>query len=194
MKALIVYTHPNRESLNGAFLKKSIEGLKKNSSLESYEVLDLYGEEFNPVLIFNDKIKRRDMFKLPELARYREQIKNADTIIMIYPIWWGRPPAMLLGYIDRLFSTNFAYRFTQGKIMPEGLLKDKRVYCITTMQGPRGYLQLFMGNVHQILMKKVLFNFVGIKKVKFFEFGGMEKKEGKQKRYLSRIETFLSKI
>lgn len=191
MNILIVYTHPNKESLNGAFLEKTLSGLKKNNKVKQIEVLDLYSENFDPVLIFNNEIKRRDMYKAPYMEKYRNQFSSADVAIFIYPIWWGRPPAMLLGYIDKLFSTNFAYKHVPGKIMPQGLLKGKKVICISTMQGPTGYLKLLMGNVHKILMKKVLFNFVGIKNIKFFEFGSMEKKDGKQTHYLNKIENIM---
>ena len=37
----------------------------------------------------------------PKLGKYREQTREADKLVFVYPIWWGRPPAMLLGYIDR---------------------------------------------------------------------------------------------
>lgn len=194
MNVLIIYTHPNRESLNAAFLEKTISGLNRNSDVKDIEVLDLYEEEFNPVLVFNKTERRRDMHKVPELKKYQDQITKADTIIMIYPIWWGRPPAMLLGFIDRLFATNFAYRSVKGKLIPEGLLKDKKVYCISTMEGPTGYLKFVMGNVHQILMKRVVLNFVGIKKVKFFEFGSMEVKNGKQLKRLTQIEQVFSRV
>lgn len=194
MNVLVIYTHPNRESLNAAFLEKTVSGLKQNSGVKEIEVVDLYAEEFNPALVFNKTERRRDMYKVPELQKYREQITKADTIIMIYPIWWGRPPAMFLGFIDRLFTTNFAYRTIKGKLKPEGLLKDKKVFCISTMEGPTGYLKLLMGNVHQILMKRVVLNFIGIKKVKFFEFGSMEVKDGKQIKRLNQIERVFSNV
>lgn len=191
MNALVVYTHPNKNSLNAAFLEKTMEGLKVNNKIDNVELLDLYKEDFDPVLVFNEEKRRRDMFKDPKLTKYRDQITKADVIIFIYPIWWGRPPAMLMGYIDKMFSTNFAYKNVEGKIMPEGLLKGKKVVCISTMSGPTGYLKLLMGNVHKILMKKVLFNFVGIKKVRFFEFGNMEKKSNRQERNLDIISKFI---
>lgn len=194
MNVLIIYTHPHKKSLNGAFLESTLNGLKLNNQVDKIELLDLYSENFNPILIFNEDKKRRDMHIDPELTKYRDQITIADKIIFIYPIWWGRPPAMLMGYIDKMFALNFAYKHVKGKIMPKGLLTGKKVICISTMQGPTGYIKLLMGNVHQILMKKVLFNFVGIKKVKFYEFGNMEKKEGKHKTRLQKIENIMKNL
>jgi len=194
MNVLVIYTHPHKKSLNGAFLEKTLQGLDKNEKVHSVEVLDLYEEQFNPLLIFNEENKRRDLNKDPSLGKYREQIVQADTIVFIYPIWWGRPPAMLFGYIDKLFASGFAYKQEPGKMLPEGLLKGKKTICISTMKGPTGYIRLFLGNAHKILMKRALFNYVGIKDVRFFEFGSMEKKEGKQKKHLSKIENYMSEL
>ncbi|MBI9101110.1 MAG: NAD(P)H-dependent oxidoreductase [Spirochaetales bacterium] len=194
MHILIVFSHPNRESLNGAFLDKAIEGLKLNPEKVEVEVLDLYSDYFDPRLTFNEEKKRRDMYRDPAMEKYRQQILNADRIIFIYPIWWGRPPAILLGYFDQLLSSGFAYKNIPGKIMPEGLLKKKRVVCISTMKGPTGYPLLLLRNAHKVLMRKAIFNFVGIRDVRFFEFGGMEKKNGKQAEYLKRIKRYMLKL
>lgn len=192
MNLLIVFTHPNQNSLNGAFQKMVLQGSKENSSIKDIQVLDLYEENFNPTLFFNETIKRRHMYKNPDFSKHREQLLWADKIVFIYPIWWGRPPAMLLGYFDQVLSAKFAYKET-GKYTAEGLLKGKSVICISTMKGPKMYPALFLHNVHKNLMKKAVFRFVGIKKVKFFEFGSMEatgqaKKLEKMYRYFREIK------
>lgn len=193
MNILVIYTFPNHKSLNYAFLEKVIAGSNENSNVKELEILDLYKEEFNPLLVFNEQKRRRDMHTDPDLEKYRKQIIRADKIVFIYPIWWGRPPAMLLGYIDQLFAANFAYKDKKGPI-PEGLLKGKSVVCVSTMKGPTYYPLLWLNNAHKILMKKALFNFVGIKKVKFFEFGNMESINGNQKKKLEKTYHYFKKI
>ena len=190
MKTLVIYTYPHRQSLNGAFLEKTLEGLHQNPVLTEVRVLDLYGEGFDPVLVFNAEKRRRDLYHDPEMESARQLTIWADLIVFIYPIWWGRPPAMLLGFIDRLMATNFAYRNIKGSPLPEGLLKGKSIVCVSTMKGPAGYLQYWLYNAHQVLLRKAVFNFVGIKKVKFFEFPGMEKPNGNQVKYLDRIQRY----
>ncbi|WYP26902.1 NAD(P)H-dependent oxidoreductase [Alkalihalobacillus sp. FSL W8-0930] len=193
MNLLVIYTYPNHQSLNGAFLQSVIEGSKKNSLITKLKILDLYKEEFDPVLVFNEHKRRRDMHKDPALDKYREQLLWADKLVFVYPIWWGRPPAMLLGYIDQLFASNFAYKDKKG-LFPEGLLKGKNVVCISTMKGPTHYPFLWLNNAHKTLMKRALFQFVGIRKVKFFEFGFMEGSNGRQKKKLKKIEQYFEKI
>ena len=116
MKTLVIYTHPNHQSLSYAFFQKVIQGSSENPNKAEIKVLDLYEEEFNPILVFNEKKRRRDMHSDPQLEKYREQIIWADKIVFIYPIWWGRPPAMLLGYIDQMFASEFAYKDKGGQL------------------------------------------------------------------------------
>lgn len=193
MKILVIYTHPNHKSLCYAFLQKIIKGSSENPNIKEIQVLDLYEENFNPVLVFNEQKRRRDMYRDPQLEKYREQLIWADKIVLVYPIFWGRPPAMLLGYIDQLFAANFAYRDKKG-LLPEGLLKGKSVVCVSTMKGPANYPLLWLHNAHKVLMKRALFGFVGIKKVKFFEFGNMESSKGKQEEKLEKVYRYFKKV
>jgi NAD(P)H dehydrogenase (quinone) len=193
MKMLVIYTHPNHKSLSYAFLQKVVQGSKGNPDITEIRVLDLYEEKFDPVLVFNDTKRRRDMHADPRLETYREQIVWADKIVFVYPIWWGRPPAMLLGYIDQMFASGFAYK-DKGGLLPEGLLKGKSVVCISTMKGPTFYPLFWLNNAHKVLMKKALFQYVGIKKVKFFEFGNMESRKGRHAEKLNKIFQYFKTI
>jgi len=193
MKTLVIYTYPNHQSLNYAFLQEVVKGCQANPYISELQVLDLYEEQFDPLLHFNEHKRRRDMYRDPKTEKYRQQLMWADKIVFVYPIWWGRPPAMLFGYIDQLFAANFAYRDKKGWF-PDGLLTGKSVVCVSTMKGPTKYPLLWLNNAHKVLMRKALFNFVGIKKVKFFEFGYMESKKGKQDKKLAKIYQYFKQV
>ncbi len=193
MNTLIIYTHPNHQSLNYAFLEQTLKGISENERINDFKVIDLYKEKFDPILFFDENNKRGDMNINPKFSAYRDQIKWADKLVFIYPIWWGRPPAMLLGYIDQLFSANFAYR-NKGKYSHDALLKGKSAICISTMKGPKNYPLFFLNNAHKALMKKALFNFVGIKKVKFFEFGSVENSTKKQIPKLKKVYNYFKAL
>lgn len=174
-------------------MQQVLRGADENREVKETRVLDLYEEGFDPVLTFNEEKRRRDMHIDPELTRHRELMLWADKIVYIYPIWWGRPPAMLMGFIDKMFASNFAYR-DKGGLLPEGLLQGKSVVCVSVMKGPTGYLQFWLGNAHRILMRKALFNYVGIKKVKFFEFGNMESPKGKHTQKLEKVYRYFRAV
>lgn len=193
MKLLVIYTHPNHQSLSFSFLQKVIQGSGENPLIQEVQVLDLYEEGFDPILVFNEQKRRRDMHIDPQLEKYRNQITWADKIVFVYPIWWGRPPAMLLGYIDQMFASDFAYRDKKG-LLPEGLLVGKSVVCISSMKGPTYYPLFWLNNAHKILMKRALFQYVGMKKVKFFEFGNMESPKGRHEEKLEQVYRYFRGI
>lgn len=193
MNILVIYTHPNHQSLSYAFLQQVVQGSKENPNVGKIEVLDLYEEKFDPILVFNENKRRRDMHIDPKLEKYRKQMIWADKIVLVYPIWWGRPPAMLMGYIDQMFASNFAYK-DKGGLLPEGLLKGKSVVCISSMKGPTHYPLIWLNNAHKVLMRKALFNFVGIKKVKIFEFGNMESPKGRHDQKLNKIYRYFKTV
>lgn len=193
MNLLVIYTHPNHQSLSYAFLQRTLQGGGENAAISDIKVLDLYEEGFDPVLVFNQERRRRDMHKEPSLELYREQLIWADKIVFIYPIWWGRPPAMLLGYIDRMFASGFAYR-EKGGLLPEGLLKGKSAVCISVMKGPAMYPFFWLNNAHKVLMRRALLQFVGVRKVKFFEFGSMESAKGRHQQKLERVYRYFRTV
>ena len=162
MNVLIIYAHPNPNSFNHSILEKLEQGLKDWN--HTFRVIDLYADNFNPVLVFNEQIKRRDLENDEETAHYRELIKQADHLIFIYPIWWYGQPAILKGFIDRVFVSGFAY--TMRGSLPKGLLTDKSAWVIYTIDSPSWFVKLFRRNIEWKVMKSAILNYCGIKKVK----------------------------
>ena len=194
MNALIVYAHPHPESLNAAMFAEVRAGLDSNPEISEIRVLDLYGEGFDPVLKFGKDGRRRDMHLNPDYAVHRRELERADLVVFVYPVWWGRPPAMLLGFFDQIFAAGFAYRHEDGKVVPEGLLKGKRAVCVYTMKGPRFYERIRLRDSHRMLMKRAVLSFVGIRRVAFLGFGGMEKPDGRQREALAKVRRRMERL
>ncbi len=128
MKALVVMAHPNPKSFNKGILDTITGELQKKNS--EVRVKDLYAMNFNPVLSGSD-FEQFQAGKAPQdIAAEQADITWADTLIFIYPIWWWGQPAILKGWIDRVFSYGFAYQQNEAGI--EGLLKNKKALVITT--------------------------------------------------------------
>jgi len=123
MKALIVYCHPKTESFNAAILTTVKEELEKKQA--EVKVKDLYRMNFNPVFQAQELEK-----PLPDVLQEQKDVAWADTLIFIYPIWWHERPALLKGWIDRVFSYGFAYQY--GAHGFEGLLHGKKALVFTT--------------------------------------------------------------
>lgn len=128
MRHLIIYAHPNENSLNHHLLSTVVETLQAHD--QEVIVRNLYKISFDPVFSLTDMQGQR-MGKVSEDVKIeQEYISWAEQITFIYPIWWTGLPAMMKGYIDRVFSYGFAYRYDQG--IQKGLLKDKKTVIINT--------------------------------------------------------------
>jgi NAD(P)H dehydrogenase (quinone) len=162
METLIIYAHPNNHSLNHAILENVKRGL--NEAHRKFELIDLYAEKFDPILVMDEQHKRRDLINDPYTEKYREKINQADTLIFIYPVWWYGVPAILKGFFDRVLVSGFAFKY-DGKL-PKGLLKNKSAWVIYTIDSPSFYIRLFRNNAEWTVVRDAVLKFCGIKNIK----------------------------
>jgi NAD(P)H dehydrogenase (quinone) len=177
MRVLMIYAHPNSESFNHAIFENIKRGLEEGR--HKVEVIDLYKEKFNPVLFYDHVKRRRDLAEDPEVAGYRDMISQADHLIFIYPIWWYGLPAILKGFIDRVFVSGFAYTST-GKV-PKGLFGDKSAWVVYTIDSPSWFVRFFRHNVEWRVMKTAILKYCGIKHTKRLMFANVKKSDPAQR-------------
>jgi NAD(P)H dehydrogenase (quinone) len=109
MKVLTVVSHPRQDSLTFVVAKRFEQGLKDAG--HETEILDLHRIGFDPVLREADEpdwLKKNQTFS-PEVEREIARMKEHDALAYIYPLWWYSMPAMLMGYIERVWNYGFAY-------------------------------------------------------------------------------------
>lgn len=128
MKNLIIYAHPNPASLNHLFKEIIVESLVESE--QEVVVRDLNAINFNPVLSLEDMNGQRIGKVADDIQTEQDYITWAEQIIFVYPIWWTGMPAIMKGYIDRVFSYGFAYRYDQG--IQKGLLTGKKAIIINS--------------------------------------------------------------
>ncbi|MED0972802.1 NAD(P)H-dependent oxidoreductase [Bacillus paramycoides] len=185
MNVLIIYAHPSPSSFNASILEHVQKGLQETN--HSVTLLDLYKEQFDPVLVFNEEKKRRDLLHEEETKRYRELVQKADTLLFIYPIWWWGMPAILKGFIDRIFVAGFAYKYEGA--LPKGLFKGKKAWVINTLDSPLWYVALLYRSADWIMMKRGVLRFCGIRNIKRSVFQSVKtSKVTKRERWLLQIE------
>lgn len=115
MKILLVFCHPRHESMTGAVANAFAEGAAEAG--HEVEWVDLYGEGFDPVLMPEDEPDWEDSNKRysDPVHKEMERIDRNDAIVMVYPIWWWSMPAMLKGWVDRVWNNGWAYGDKQLK-------------------------------------------------------------------------------
>lgn len=165
MKHLIIFAHPNSKSLNGFLKQTIIDFLEENS----HEVIlrDLYQQSFNPIISLDDMAGQRIGKVTEEVRIEQEYIEWAEMVTFIYPIWWTGLPAMLKGYIERVFSYGFAYKYEKG--IQQGLLKNKQTIIINTHgKSHVEYKAIGMDKALELTSDTGIYSYCGLKVKKHF--------------------------
>ncbi|MEO1053614.1 MAG: NAD(P)H-dependent oxidoreductase [Bacteroidota bacterium] len=160
-KVLVINGHPDKESFNYALSKAYMDGLKDSDA--QVEVLNVADLAFNP----NLKYGYRKISELePDLLMAIDKIKQADHLVWILPMWWYGMPALMKGFIDRIFLPGFFFKYQKGSPFPKKLLKGKTARLIITADTVRWYDRWFMGSPLINQFKKGTLEFCGVKPVK----------------------------
>ncbi|MBP1043924.1 NAD(P)H-dependent oxidoreductase [Vagococcus sp. BWB3-3] len=139
MKTLIVYAHPRKESFCQGILETAVSAL----SVDGNEVVvrDLCAMSFDPVLKAEETIHVKDgkfvrdlEAPLADVKIEQDLIIEADLLVYIFPIWWNAMPAIMKGYVDRVFAHGFFYNMDGS---PDARLINKRAYMISTTGQPQ---------------------------------------------------------
>jgi NAD(P)H dehydrogenase (quinone) len=125
----VILTHPDRHSFNAAIASAYCDTVRESG--QEVVLRDLYRMRFNPVLRKHERPGRPGFRVSPDVAQELEILDGCDVFVFVYPIWFGMPPAMTKGYIDRVIGsgvTAHQVRERQGK----GPLNAAYLLCITT--------------------------------------------------------------
>ncbi|GBE33484.1 MAG TPA: flavodoxin family protein [Nitrospirae bacterium] len=161
MKISLILAHPDSKSLNHAIANVALETL--NSQGHTVFFHDLYQEKFDPILP-GDEIDR-DANLPPEIEKYCNELKESDGIIIIHPNWWGQPPAILKGWIDRIIRPGVAYEFLEGdkgEGVPKGLLKARSAIVFNTSNTSVEREKGVFGDPLETLWKNCIFGLCGV--------------------------------
>lgn len=161
MKISVILAHPGPGSFNHAIADVVAATLR--ASGHSVIVHDLYAEQFDPVLPY-DEIPR-DAALPPAIALHCRETAAADGIVVVHPDWWGMPPAILKGWIDRVLRPGVAYCFAgtdTGGGIPVGLLVAKAVLVFNTSNTPAEREQEVFGDPLERLWKDCIVSFCGV--------------------------------
>lgn len=189
MKTVIVYDHPYEGSFCNAILK-SVEKSEAKKGNE-VDIIDLHQDKFNPVMSSQDLlgfVKHEMQDK--QAIDYVNRIKEADKLVLIFPIWWELMPAMTKGFIDKVIFPGSTYTYTKsGHGMNTLLLDLKSVTVITAMNTPKPMYKLIYGNAIYKALVKGTFKKSGIKNVKWKSYNMVKmSSDGKRSKWLEQLE------
>ncbi len=165
MNILIVLGHPDTGSFDAALAHAYAKGAKDAGA--AVEILELGKLQFDPIL-------HRGYHEIqslePDLVRAQELIRWANHLVFIYPSWWGNMPALLKGFIDRVFLPGFAFKYRENSPFWDKFLGGRSARIILTMDSPGLWNRLVYHRANIYAMKAATLEFCGIKPVKVSVF------------------------
>lgn len=181
---LIINGHSDKESFCSRLAEKYLMGAEKSGF--QCKLISLGDLSFNPILMHGYK-KRTELEA--DLLMAQKDIAGADHLVFVYPTWWGTYPALLKGFIDRVFLPGYAFKYRENSLLWDKLLNKKSARLIVTMDTPKWYNALVYRNAGHNSMKKAILEFCGVKPVKITSFGPVKTSDEKQRsKWLKTVE------
>jgi putative NADPH-quinone reductase len=161
MKLSIILAHPDQDSFNHSIARCTVDTLEEFGHTVYFH--DLCAEAFDPLLPVGEIAK--DAPLPPEIARHCGEIAEVDGIVIVHPNWWGQPPAILKGWVDRVIRPGIAYMFQEndgGEGVPVGLLRARSAIVFNTSNtGTKRELEVF-GDPLETIWKNCIFGLCGV--------------------------------
>ncbi|MEM9986169.1 MAG: NAD(P)H-dependent oxidoreductase [Bacteroidota bacterium] len=152
---LIINGHPHRESYSNALADAYQQAAEKSEQVERLDLIDL---DFSPILKYG--YHQRTPHE-PDLARAMDLLKRADHLVLIFPVWWGQMPALLKGFIDRVFLPGHFFTYHENGYTRDKLMRGKTARVIMTMDAPVWFDRWVYGRPAYRAVKQVVLNYCG---------------------------------
>ncbi len=141
MRVLLIYCHPRADSFCAALRDAAVSALE--STGHGVEARDLYAEGFSPALSAEERGRYYDEdTNRDEIESHVASLQRADALLLVYPTWWFGLPAMLKGWLDRVWVPGVAFRLGGRRVLQPQLSNIRRIGVITTYGSPRWLLWL----------------------------------------------------
>ena len=170
MNILLLLAHPGPHSFNHALAAVVCAALQDDGHVVGFH--DLYAEGFDPRLPAEEIPSTAAL--PPDIQRHCDELRAAGGIVIIHPDWWGQPPAVLKGWIDRVIRPGVAYRFREGDSgegVPVGLLQTRAAVVLNTSNTPPAREQADFGDPLDTIWKRCIFGLCGVRNVHRRMFG-----------------------
>jgi NAD(P)H dehydrogenase (quinone) len=161
MQISVILAHPDQSSFNSAIAQTAVQTIKANGHRVFFH--DLYQENFDPLLPRREISKDSEL--PPAIKQHCAEIAAADGIIIVHPNWWGQPPAILKGWVDRVIRPGVAYEFLEddpGEGVPRGLLKARTALVYNTSNTESAREENVFGDPLESIWGNCIFGLCGI--------------------------------
>ncbi|SEP60684.1 Putative NADPH-quinone reductase (modulator of drug activity B) [Devosia sp. YR412] len=193
MRALLVLAHPLGDSLCAHLARQATEALQARGA--TVDVLDLYAEDFQPALTADERrLHYSTPHPSPDITALQQRLAAADTLVLVFPIWWFSLPAILKGWFDRVWTPKFA--FDQGTPITPLLTGLKSCLIIATLGSPWWIDTVVMRQpVRRVLKTGLVFACAPQAKFRMLSLHGAEEMDAtKLDRFTARLRKAVGKL
>jgi NAD(P)H dehydrogenase (quinone) len=153
LRILLLYAHPNPDSYVAALHRAAVETLRADG--HEVDDCDLYGEGFEPVLTREERLNYHAVpSNRAPVENHVQRLERAEALVLVYPVWNFGFPAILKGYLDRVFLPGVSFRIENGLVVPN-LKHIRHLIAITTYGAPR-FRAMLLGDAPRKVVKRVL--------------------------------------
>ncbi|NND84751.1 MAG: NAD(P)H-dependent oxidoreductase [Acidimicrobiia bacterium] len=195
MRTLIVYAHPHDGSFTADLRDRVAAGARRAGA--EVQVLDLHDMAFDPVLSAEERaLHHAPPTNKPWLADHFEALRWAEHIVWVYPTWWSGPPAILKGWVDRVWVEGVAYDLPEGATTIRPLLTNVRRMTVVTTHGSPRWVNVLEGHVGRAMILRGLRSLCGFGcKRKFLAAYGLDSADdAARRRFAERVERFFARV
>lgn len=168
MRVLSILGHPRSSSFCHALSKRVRAAL----AVDGHEIVhhDLYAEGFEPCLTADEAYTVGDSVEQalaraedPVLLRHRADIAAAEGLLVVHPNWWGKPPAIVSGWLDRVLVPGVAYRLSSADGLPEGLLSIGTAVILNTSDTHEERERADLGDPLELIWGRCVLPYCGVR-------------------------------
>ncbi|MEU3409599.1 NAD(P)H-dependent oxidoreductase [Streptomyces sp. NPDC006670] len=162
----VYLAHPRRGSFNHALFDAVVEELRlRGAEVSAY---DLYAEGFAPLLSADETetVAEAASPRDARLALHRAQVATLDAMVFVHPNWWGMPPAVLTGWVQRVLVPGVAYKLGTAQGEPAGLLTAGKALVLNTSDTPAEREEGEFGDPLERIWSACVLPYVGVRDVR----------------------------
>lgn len=169
MRYLMIDGHPDSDRLTTALLDHYADNCPADAHVDRLALRDM---AFDPVL---HRGYAQPQKWEPDLERAADLIDRCDHLVFALPMWWGGEPALVKGFVDRVFLPHFTFRYHDHDDLWDGLLEGRSADMLVTMDTPAVFLRFVYRNAIVHRWRKQIIGFCGIKPNRFHIFAPVRK-------------------
>lgn len=186
MRTLVILAHPYGKSYCHALYERVVMTLEEAG--HSVDRLHLDSEDFDPVMRAADlAVYAKGQSADPAVRAYQARIDAAQQLVFIFPIWWELMPALLKGFLDKVFTKGWAYE--PSRLGVSGRLGHiQRAVVVTTMNTPKWAYRWLYGNAVERSLVRGTLRKCGVEKVEWVALSPVSHAtDAKRKAWLNKV-------